>query len=403
MVTVTFAVVFFCVGAVLVRDATGMASIRWINALKVDRIETFRDIGRYLLELRTGIPPLLSTFELGVLVTTGSTLFVKSLMYKVLLLLGFYVPLAMYSRTVLGHLIAVTFSIVLLWGTVHIHALIPMVYDALTPLWVLLLLIAIRRTRLASRWRVAMGSLTGFLLAFLELLRPFVLPLLPLLLLYTIFQWRHLPRRALISFGFVFLLLSGGWHLKVFALHQGQVLWSNYTGFNLSRAWLPEADRTLPPIKKPDGLWNRANNRETYSKSLELREQVVEEVLSQPTRSIQRALQRIRLFASPQVTAYFKPAPDHWIVPVYVFAVRLLLFMMLARIVFLIPRFWKCKRFKIFLGEKSFLLILTSILFLVLAVGEAREEFRLILTVLPLFIALIEFDQVGWNRWNRKT
>jgi len=125
----------------------------------------------------------------------------------------------------------------------------PQTYDIYFPLLALLFILATRscvraKTAVARRF---LALLAGLSLGAFELCRPFALLLVPVLLLhgYRVIQPRSL--RLFLLLLIPFLVISGGWHLKLAVLQEGQVLISNYGGRNLWQTWRPLLEETSDP------------------------------------------------------------------------------------------------------------------------------------------------------------
>ena len=118
------------------------------------------------------------------------------------------------------------------------HAGNPANYDPLFALLLLGYFLLIDAWERTPPCELAGGA--GLCLSMLELLRPFMIYLLPLFLLV---EWHRIhlkaPRcgLALTAFLLPVVVLSGGWHLHLYLAHDHQITWTNISGYNLQRAW----------------------------------------------------------------------------------------------------------------------------------------------------------------------
>jgi hypothetical protein len=109
-----------------------------------------------------------------------------------------------------------------------------MVYDAL--LGTALVLLARALGQIDGTYKRFL--LVGFLLAWLDSLRPFMMVLVPLVLGWVVLTTRTIPGRA--SYGWLLVPLLGNavWHVyHIVVLDQWS--WSSHAGMNIARAWIP--------------------------------------------------------------------------------------------------------------------------------------------------------------------
>ncbi|MBM3122378.1 MAG: hypothetical protein FJZ97_09375, partial [Chloroflexi bacterium] len=357
---------------------------------------TLADWAVYLRDLQVPIPPILSTFEIWSTMATGSTAIVTTYLYRMSIVGSYLLALVLCypsrPRAVAAFLVALPS----MWGTVIVHPGNPQVYDVVYPFLVLafvgLLTILKHRDWLPPRLVIPLSCLAGVVLASAELSRPFVLYLMPLLLVGGILVIRPLGRPSCVAFVLPLVLISGLWHLHLVAAH-GQLLWTNHSGFNLVRAWSDTPTPILVP--EPDavpiapGRWGNLNTPEHLANSRILQAAVLGQVARYPGHAATEALQKVFDFATAP-TAIYTHTPDQPALVVYR-AVSLLLFLLLfANALLLFLLFLEApKRAVTLLAEPQNILICVAISSLVfLALGEAEEEARLVLSVLPMVAGL---------------
>jgi hypothetical protein len=130
-----------------------------------------------------------------------------------------------------------------------------MVYDA----WLgtsLVILVRVLERQVVTR---AGLLLVGACLAWLDSLRPFMMPLVPLLVVWIVATTRHLPGRAAYVWLALPLLPNLLWH----AYHMtvlGQWSWSSHAGMNVARAWIPE--QALAAMRAAPADMNSAGYRD---------------------------------------------------------------------------------------------------------------------------------------------
>lgn len=257
------------------------AGIGWMNIYFPEDLEslTLSEILDFFRDLRTGIPPALALVEVETLQYAGvkGLLQLEQDLYRLSLIASYVVAIRLTS----GHSLlqsflfwlALVLSAIFLRSTVLIHPenlqLTDVVYPALIVFFVALLSKAIRNRQYRAAAACALPS--GLCLSLAELTRPFVLILLPVMVIgaaAALIRRRDLTprRRAALACLFIapLLILSGGWHLKLATLNGGQIIWSNYGGYNLSRAW-PIPSEGLPGGPDPPlraNRWDKSQHAE---------------------------------------------------------------------------------------------------------------------------------------------
>jgi hypothetical protein len=232
-----------------------------------------------------------------------------------------------------------------------------------------------------------------------ELVRPFVLALLPVFLLSAYLRLRQRPRRFFLALLVPLCLFSGVWHLHL-ALAHGQVLWTNHSGFNLVRAWPQTPLRSDDFIEEvhnqpvAERRWPNLNTEEHFVNSKMLQRAVLDYVVTHPRAALSNAFARILDFVTiPTSTnrhlAQPRRPPEHPLLRVYrlvAFGSFLFLFGNLGLLVwYAIKARGRC--FLLLADAENVLLLTAFLSLLALSLGEAREEARLVLSLLPFLAA----------------
>jgi hypothetical protein len=282
-------------------------------------------------------------------------------------------------------------GVVFLTGAVESHRLNPQAYDVHLPFLLLLFVVALDLFPSAKRPRSQriLAALCGVSLAMAELTRPFMVYLLPLLMLPAVGLMRG--QRCLLYFFLPLILLSGTWHAHL-AIRHHQLVWSNHAGFNLSKAW-PMVDAPALVEERNDaplqpGRRSNLNTDEHSENSRRLTRAVLAYVITHPVDATRNALRRLyallyevpifyRVAGTPEVNAPFyrgfiRVCSLWWLVN--------LLALSLSILRRRAPAAWAT-------GAASLTIAMTGLIFF-LAVGELGEAFRFVLSILPLFAAL---------------
>ena len=383
-------------GFLVIAGAGGQSALWWMYLYLPNEIPGGWGLLEFLRDLRTGISPLLATLEVIAYQQTGSLSFVTEFLYRLGLVLAYLIAVNLFSRTLLSLVVSSGLSFVFIWVTTLIHPQNAVVYDVFFPFFTLsYFCFLILGTRFGDKsWGISVSSaLSGLSLTCLELTRPFILILLPLLILCSYRTLKRFGRKKLWLHFLPLLLLSGGWHAKLYFLQDGQILWSNHTGVNLWRAWGELVNREsghlgfLDPSYNPEERAN-LNTQEQFEQSRAARNAVLAYVLRNPLAATGHSVKRLGVFFKPRTQIYEMRAPEHPILCLYrpaVWGSALFLFVQLTQM------FWSWARSKdlgsLFVPSNAFLIFAASSIF-ILAVGESGEEARLLLSVLPFLASL---------------
>lgn len=388
-------VAFAAFGATLVRQSEAVAATTWMHMYSPADFPTVRDLIAFVRELRVPIPPVISALEILSVQYVGSTDLVTKDLYRVSLVGSYVLALWLTYPSVLRLAAASVTAVIFLWSTTLVHPINPQVYDLVLPLCMLAFLFLLRAVRSAasgSAAAIALAASAGFCLAMAELARPFVFVMLPFLLLGAYWFLQSYPRRVFAALAIPVVVLSGIWHLHLFVTH-GQVLATNYAGFNLRRAWpqAPLPDGMFETSSKPadEQSWPNINTKEQHVASQLLQRTVVRYALTHPLDAVQHAALRVIYFARPQTSMYGSTEPAHPIVAAYKVAVPVTVTLLLGNLIvigsFALRAGTRCLH--ILASPENLLLLFAGFALIALSVGEAGEEARLVVTILPFLAA----------------
>lgn len=396
LVTILLAIILGILGVCLVSDSYAVPATTWMNIYAPEDFHTLADWAVYVRDLRVPIPPILSTLEIWSYLAAGSTAIVTTHLYRMSIVGSYLLALVLCYPSRPKAVVAFLVALPSMWGTVVVHRGNPQVYDVVYPFLILgfvgLLTILKHRGWLQPRFVILLSCLAGVILASAELTRPFVLYLMPLLLVGGILVIRPLGRPSYVAFVLPLVLISGLWHLHQAAAH-GQLLWTNHSGFNLVRAWSDTPTPVLVPepgaVPIAPGRWENLNTAEHLTNSRILQAAVLGQVARHPWQAATQALQKLFYFASAP-TEIYTHTPDQPALVVYRSASLLLFLLLFANALLLFLLFLEApKRALTLLAEPQNLLICVAICSLVfLALGEAEEEARLVLSILPMVAGL---------------
>ncbi len=380
--------------------APGYTAIRWMDCFDHTEYGGWEGFLRFVRDLKTGVPPVQSICELAVFNLTGSFFFFTQILYRCALVFVYMTALYWRPRSNASFVLSLVTGTVFLWSTVLLHRFMPLSYDIFFPALGFLFLLfqpVSSQDGTLPHWMCTRCFLSGVMLSLLELTRPFILLILPLLLLGSLSAIRPSGKKCILLHLLPLLLLSGGWHLKLYLLHEGQIIWSNHSGFNLVRAWKdigidipPLLDESGQPVPQSDpGLLNSIG----HSRHNEIvKAQVMEALLRAPAVTLKHAFRRLALFLKPNLTMYRATPIQHPVLWLYRPLVWLSagwlfwrFFFLLGTLVWVlvVSRRQSHLLFK-FLGNcENQLIVLAVLSIVILAMGEAGEEVRLLISVLP--------------------
>lgn len=382
----------------------GYPAISWMDFFDPGRDGGWDQFPRFVWELKTGVPPIQSICELVVYNLTGNFGLFSQVLYRMALVFVYLAALYWRTRSDRSFVFAMFTGTVFLWSTVLLHPLMPMTYDLFFPAlgFVFLLLQPVQDgAGRGNHWIRTRCFLSGVALSLFELTRPFVLMMLPFLLLGSLSALRPYGRKCLLLHLLPLLILSGGWHLKLFLLHEGQIVWSNHSGFNLFRAWKDfgiEEPLLVDETGQP-APWNDPGilNTPVHSRHNEiLKTRILEAMLQQPVAALQWSWQRLVSFLRPGVTMYRSTPCQHpvlWLYPPLVWISSLWLFWNFFRFLWGMvkalvgPRGQSGLCLQLAGRRENQLIVMAFLSMVILAMGESGEEVRLLISVLPWMAA----------------
>jgi hypothetical protein len=374
---------------------TATASVTWMRMLDLESFRSVADVWSYLLDLRTGIPPVLSALELLWWVQFRDLTLFTDILYPVTIALSFTLALTLQPVWMLHRIALATLGVFLANRGAEVHAGNPANYD---PLFALLFL---GYFLLIGNWersrRTAWLAAAGLCLALMELTRPFMIFLLPLFLAVEghrigLRAPRRLPTFA--AFLLPVVILSGGWHLHLFLAHDHQIAWTNISGYNLQRAWEDfdpdiRAVQHLDQLPRNGELWANLNTTEIYRMSEDLKRMIVGKIAANPADAAVHVVNRLATFVSSP-TGMYGHDPQGLDIEIYrklVSALVLLLpvYVAISTVALLRRRQWP------WLDLHWWLAASTLSVTLLVTLGEQGEEARFLFTIMPMLLAVAGF------------
>lgn len=404
--TLVVSVIFALAGLVVAGDAAGDLATGWMNIYAVSDFPTIDSILDFASNLLVPIPIVLSLCEIAAHKVFGSTYLITHILYRFCLVFSYVLALQTFPKSRSRTLFCAFASFVFLWSTLLIHPGNPENYDVLFGFFNLLLVASLSGVRqLDGQPRTALVSailcvLAGFSLSMFELLRPFVVYLLPVLLLCAFQKLKSMPIKYFVIFLLPVVLFSGSWHGFI-AVRHGQISWSNHTGFNLIRAW-PMVDQPQLVTESndqplaPDRLEN-LNTREHLENSRRLQARIFEFIVTHPGASLENVAHRLYQFLKVPTDLHINnpPYPELWLYRVLVW---LGCFAVVRNLVLLGYRTVSSRRLDRFGDPENILSCMAFLYIVLMAVGEAGEESRFWISVLPLLAALLPLIDLREDR-----
>lgn len=375
-------------GLWLFRDAAAWSSIGWMYIFQVQDFAGWAAVLEFFRDLRIAIPPWLAALEFIDYALTGTNDWVPVYLYRASMVGAFVLALALTYPSFRRLALSVPLAILFLAAARLIHPAGPNVYDAVYPLLLLGYFLVLRAAPGSGLAALA----AGLLLALAELTRPFVLLLLPILLLGVAANPALRRASRLLPFLLPLVVLSGGWHAYQFRAH-GQVFWSNHGGYNLQRAWPmvempPLVPETVPPKRAPDRM-ESFNTPEHVENSRRLQQAILGHIVAHPLASAMHALERVSALVSGEVVLHGE-VPSSPVIAAYQVVVKYpALWMLLGALTIAIAIVVHPRRAGRILADDGNLLILaTAATIAIVALTEAGEEARFMIALLPALAAV---------------
>ena len=377
----------------LLQEAQADPATSWMWMVFPEDFPTAASVLAYLRDLRTGIPPVLSLLEIASVWWTGDATLMTAVAYQAAMALAFLLPILFHRHTLFGVTVSFAIALVLLTSAVLIHPGNPQVYDVYFPLFTLLFIACRQRAREdRPRSETAWLAAAGFFLTMAELTRPFLFPIVIYAAALVCLRLRGGPRWRLAAFLIPLVVFSGGWHAHQ-AWRFSQITWTNHAGFNLIRAWpmvgdVPLAPETgsapLGPERDPN-----INTQAHQDNSQRLVRAVLEFIWRNPATGVKHAIRRVQALVGTVRTSVYSHAPDHAVFRLYRPAVWVLSGLLLANLIGLGARVLRRPRdaARLLAAPRNLLVVVTAYSVVVLAVGDASEEARFLISLLPLLAA----------------
>lgn len=377
-------------------------ALRWMEIyfpadfLKMD----YSEIKDFIYGLKIPIPPIIAGLEILSLKLFGSTVLVTKYLYQTSLI-GQYILVILItaSGNLKYRLLISTFvSAIFLYFTSLIHPGNPQGYDVFMPFFFLMyiyLMIKCRESFIRKNQSshlipiiYAIGS--GFFLSMTELTRPFIIFILPIIILLSCF---FIGRKILfISFIVPVIFISGFWHSHLL-LHHNQVTFSNHAGFNLQRAW-PDASKIslVDEVKNtPLGIdrWANLNTSEHSTNSKLLQSSVTKYWLQHPAHFISGTIKSMCNLLSGKTNIY-SHAPKSSFIWLYKLLVAITSLSIIINIILLIVLSLLNPK-KLFIALKnpdSIIIVFTFFSMIFYSISEKGEEARFLISLLPMLSTL---------------
>ena len=382
--------------------SSGIPAYSWLNVYSMEDMHTaatsLHNTLLFFKDLHISVPPILALFEIAVYRFTDSFGFVRYPFYQLLFVSSFFLSLFVFKRSVWNLWQVLSITLLFAWATSWFHPYNPQIYDLWFPFCVLLSIYFLRCISNAQSNPPLIKLfcfLSGMFLSFAELSRPFFILLLPVLLFCVFLRFYNQDRKLLFYFLLPVILFSGTWHLKLFIWNNQQIMISNHTGFNLARVWAPMVSF---PEKIMNEEYTNVNSLDHTRLSENLKKNIINYIIWHPFKSANYAILRFCTLFKPTTYVYFpiaerfgiaKPVPaNHPLLPIYIFLVRMSALVVILKCMTLIHSLCINKNLLILGEEKNILLIITMASSLLLCIGDTGEEYRFLISVLPLLAAI---------------
>ncbi|MDX2248880.1 MAG: hypothetical protein SF052_18980 [Bacteroidia bacterium] len=370
----------------------------WMHVFSHKDFQAEGALWKYILELRTGIPPVISILEIATFNRRHGIGWILYDTYHISIVMMLVLPLFFLKRPWPGLIMIMAVGTVFLHSVILIHPSNPQLYDVLLPFLVLayLLLSRVSFEKKTPQWlSYSTAFLAGFALSIAELSRPFVFLIFPFLIFYNLWHYGKSQKLKMLIFMIPVLLLSGLWHAKLFFYNDGQIIWSNHGGTNLYQVWSPFIDEVAlkarlqpeaPPVNDFGWSWDNINTQIHYENSKARQSEIMKGIARRPGEAFLHLIDRILVFTRARTDMYANN-PQAPVLDIYVVMVRVLYVLLGIMILYY---GWKVIRSPQTLLAESFLVVLlTAFLTFLPAIGEAGEEARFLITVLPFLMSVL--------------
>ncbi|MEO0469424.1 MAG: hypothetical protein AAF206_07390 [Bacteroidota bacterium] len=382
---------------------TAYTATRWMNIFGFGQFEQTTDLWQYLKELRTGIPPVLSWLEIRSFLQAGRMEDIHWLIRNAyqFAMIAMLLLSALWGKWEKSRwLYVLLISAILLPAIAIVHKGNAQIYDVMLPFFLMLHLVGVYWGRKwfdkGKGWKIVgmgLAIFAGLSLSLAELSRPFMLAVVPFVLLHHFFQDKSTRKSFLIVLLLPVLLVSGGWHIKLMIYNQGQLIWSNHGGCNLANAWAPVIDHQAlnakiqpeePPLVDNQWTWDNINTQIHTDNCKEMQRAVVQGILKHPGKAFAHISGKAWRFLLVRTDMYAYD-PQGWQIDAYRWIVRLLYLNLIVLLLVYLRRAWK--KPAILLSEAFLLLFLAAFLTFMPIIGENGEEARFLVSIVPLLVA----------------
>lgn len=276
------------ISAISFQGVYGYATAYWMQGVDLTSFSSWAEFWTYIAGMRMAMPIPLLTVEYALTwmhIPGLWSIGYLAVLLRIGMIVGVIWALAPWLHSTTRHQIGASIIMIgLLAGSAFVFRYddrnVWMVYDALFAAPLIWLWRMLQRTT----WQPITLMGMGFVIVWLDALRPFMLPFTPLLVGIVAWHiWRTAGRNAL-PYLLAPLIITLGWHAyHIIAL--GQVSWSSHTGFNIARAWLPALAMQTMAQSLPD-----MNSREYVALSTMLVTQSIDWILNNPWLAVQRGV-----------------------------------------------------------------------------------------------------------------
>jgi hypothetical protein len=369
------------IGYRLLRFSNSVSVFEWGLVYQASEFDTWAKTRTFFAELRMPLPPLLALLEIVSYRLTGTSDFVIRTLYRASMVGGYLGALALAYPSVRRMVLTFVVSHVFLASTMFIHPGNPQVYDVVYPFLIVSFLVLLRaalRARSGARAQLVLLGLAGLVLSVVGLTRPFAIFLVPIVSLLVVRRLGLKRRREVATFLAGVALLALPWHLHLLVSH-GQPTMSNHTGFNLHNAWpMAPMPGLIPEDRKPPNRW--FNNPQHIVNSRRIQSAIGGWIAAHPWLAVRNVLRRVdAMLEGKTVVLPSRLQPDDDVLLAYQPLVRLL---MLLALIGAGVRIARWRRGGDTVG--ACLLVLTVGSLLLLAIGDAGEEARFVISLLPM-------------------
>ena len=383
---------FSAVAVPLLWGYSGTAAMTWMYVYHPSDVTSWAELVDYIAGLRVPIPVLISITEIADYQLFGDLFLSSRVAYPASIFFGFAFALWLASTSRLRLAAAFVLSLVYVWGLRIVHFGNPQTYDVIFPALVLLyavLLEQARRGEAGDRWAAAAAVGAGFALSATELTRPYIIFLLPCLLIAAVLFLRPTGWRRIALFLMPVAILSGGWHLHI-ANSQEQLVWSNHSGFNLQRSWsmvpMPPLVEEVDSAPLAPDRWPNLNTPEHSENSRRIQAAVIAFIRENPGESAIHILRRLETFLAVP-TGFYSWQPDNPGLRYYRWAVWAGLAWLVAQSLPAVKALFRGD-WRAFITPESQIIAVTVVSILILAIAEQGEEARMWVSILPLLAVL---------------